>query len=59
MAPKTAYPWPSAIEPLGCERAAVLLLLGLVPYPNQPPFQDVAVDKIKQVLFDFFKYFYL
>ena len=48
--PKTVYPWPAATEPLGCERAAICLLLGMVPYPNQPPFYTLIVEKLKMVL---------
>ncbi|CBY36518.1 unnamed protein product [Oikopleura dioica] len=45
LSPKTHYPWPGHDDPLGCERAAVLLLLGLVPYPNfEPPFYLLARD---------------
>lgn len=47
--PKTAYPWPQSTQPLGCERAAVLLLMGYVPYPNTPPFHALVAEKMKMV----------
>ena len=52
LSPKTHYPWPGQDDPLGCERAAVLLLLGLVPYPNfEPPFYLLARDLAFRVIF--------
>ena len=56
LSPKTHYPWPGQDDPLGCERAAVLLLLGLVPYPNfEPPFYLLARDLAIRVIFFRFK----
>jgi hypothetical protein len=42
--PKAHYPWPSGGDSLAVEKSAVLMLLGCVPFPGRPPFQDLASD---------------
>ena len=47
--PKTHFPWPTCSEQLAKEKSAILLLLGFIPYPGQPPFFDIADIYCKSV----------
>ena len=49
--PKIAYPWPAASEPLVVERCAILLLMGMIPYPGHPPYDGIARDYFNSVNF--------